>query len=173
MSEDEEVDVGEESIEPVKAEKKVNLSDVTAGQKRRIRKEKQAAHLVQLLGEFKSILIIGVDNVGSNQMARVRMALRGKAIFLLGKNTQMRRTLRIQGEKNPNVKALIPHLVGNIGLVFTNADLIEVRDMITSFLVPAAARTGALAPIDVRVPPGPTGMDPGQTSFFSSFKYCH
>merc|ERR1712083_1036732 len=118
--------------------------------------------------EYKSIIIIGVDNVGSNQMAKVRMALRGKAVFLLGKNTHMRRTLRVHSEKNPLIKGLIPHLVGNIGLVFTNSDLIEVRDVITSFLVPAAARSGSIAPIDVIVPPGPTGMDPGQTSFFQA-----
>jgi len=143
-------------------------SDLTAGQARRARKEKQAAKLVQLLASYKSILLIGVDNVGSNQMAKVRMALRGKAVFLLGKNTHMRRTLRIQGEKNPSIKALIPHIIGNIGLVFTNDDLIDVRDCITSFLVPAGAKTGAIAPIDVIVPPGPTGMDPGQTSFFQA-----
>lgn len=32
--------------------------------------------------------------------------------------------------------------------------------------VPAPARVGSVAPCDVIVPPGPTGCDPGQTSFF-------
>lgn len=171
MSDDEEPveDAADEESVAAPAPRVAKITDgLTAGQRRRAKKEKHAAKFVQLLNDHKSILIIGVDNVGSNQMARVRMALRGKAIFLLGKNTHMRRTLRIQSEKNPSLQALIPHIVGNIGLVFTNEDLIEVRDCITSFLVPAAARTGALAPIDVIVPPGPTGMDPGQTSFFQA-----
>lgn len=32
--------------------------------------------------------------------------------------------------------------------------------------VPAPARAGSLAPVNVIVPAGPTGCDPGQTSFF-------
>ena len=38
--------------------------------------------------------------------------------------------------------------------------------MILANRVPAPARVGALAPVDVIVPAGPTGCDPGQTSFF-------
>jgi len=148
--------------------KRIDESTLSAGQKRKLKKQRHAAKFIGLLDEYKSIILIGVDNVGSNQMAKVRIALRGKAVFLLGKNTHMRRTLRVHSEKNPRLKGLIPHLVGNIGLVFTNSDLIEVRDVITSFLVPAAARSGTFAPIDVIVPPGPTGMDPGQTSFFQA-----
>jgi len=34
--------------------------------------------------------------------------------------------------------------------------------------VPAAAKSGTLAPSDVFVPAGPTGLDPGQTSFFQA-----
>ena len=38
--------------------------------------------------------------------------------------------------------------------------------MILANRVPAPARIGAIAPVDVQVPAGPTGCDPGQTSFF-------
>jgi large subunit ribosomal protein LP0 len=34
--------------------------------------------------------------------------------------------------------------------------------------VPAGAKAGTLAPTDVFVPPGPTGLDPGQTGFFQA-----
>jgi large subunit ribosomal protein LP0 len=45
-------------------------------------------------------------------------------------------------------------------------ELGELRDVILSYKVPAPARVGAVAPIDVVVPAGGTGMDPSQTSFF-------
>ncbi len=45
-------------------------------------------------------------------------------------------------------------------------DLGELRDLILAYKVPAPARVGAVAPIDVIVPAGSTGMDPSQTSFF-------
>jgi large subunit ribosomal protein LP0 len=53
-----------------------------------------------------------------------------------------------------------------VGFIFTNGDLGEVRTVIEAHRVPAPARVGAVAPSDVFVPPGPTGCDPGQTSFF-------
>jgi len=59
---------------------------------------------------------------------------------------------------------------GNVGFVFTNSDLAEVRTVIESNVRPAPARVGSIAPIDVIVPKGPTGCDPGQTNFFQTLQ---
>merc|ERR1712187_30033 len=59
---------------------------------------------------------------------------------------------------------------GNVGFVFTNSDLSEIRKVIESNVRPAPARVGAIAPIDVIVPKGPTGCDPGQTAFFQTLQ---
>jgi large subunit ribosomal protein LP0 len=58
--------------------------------------------------------------------------------------------------------------LGNVGFIFTNADLKEIRDKILSNKVAAPARAGAIAPLDVFVPAGNTGMEPGKTSFFQA-----
>jgi large subunit ribosomal protein LP0 len=136
--------------------------------KRRIRKESLKAKLDRLLNEYKNILICTVDNVGSNQMQKVRIALRGKAELLMGKNTLMRKVVREHISRNPGLEALLPHIKGNIGFVFTNSDLKEVRETVLKNKVPAAAKSGSNAPIDVFIPPGPTGLDPGQTGFFQA-----
>jgi large subunit ribosomal protein LP0 len=57
---------------------------------------------------------------------------------------------------------------GNVGFVFTNGDLKETRDKILSNRVAAPARAGAIAPLDVYIPAGNTGMEPGKTSFFQA-----
>ena len=57
---------------------------------------------------------------------------------------------------------------GNVGFVFTNLDLKEIRSKILSNRVAAPARAGAVAPNDVFVPAGNTGMEPGKTSFFQA-----
>lgn len=57
---------------------------------------------------------------------------------------------------------------GNVGFIFTNADLKQTRDVILSEKVAAPARAGAVAPADVFVPAGNTGMEPGKTSFFQA-----
>ncbi|KAL0452748.1 UNVERIFIED_CONTAM: 60S acidic ribosomal protein P0 [Sesamum latifolium] len=86
----------------------------------------------------------------------------------MGKNTMMKRSIRIHAEKtgNTDILNLIPLLVGNVGLIFTKGDLKEVREEVAKYKVGAPARVGLVAPIDVVVPPGNTGLDPSQTSFF-------
>jgi len=136
-------------------------------------KEKKAAYFVtldRLLNQYSRMFIVSANNVGSNQMANVRKELRGKAEVLMGKNTMMRRGIKTFLSANPGHPwaAILPLVQGNIGFIFTDSDLIEIRDVIVSNVVPAPARVGAFAPVDVWVPKGPTGCDPGQTSFFQA-----
>ncbi|KAJ2295973.1 ribosomal protein P0 (A0) (L10E) [Coemansia sp. RSA 2704] len=133
--------------------------------------EKKAAYftkLENLLSAYKTIFIVNVDNVSSQQMHTVRRTLRGEAEVLMGKNTMVRRALRGLIPANPNYESLLPFVRGNVGFVFTNGDMKEVREKIVSNRVAAPARPGAIAPVDVYVPAGNTGMEPGQTSFFQA-----
>merc|ERR1711977_482972 len=68
----------------------------------------------------------------------------------------------------PELGRLLPHVRGNVGFVFTNKDLKEIRDKILANRVAAPARAGAVAPGDVYIPAGNTGMEPGKTSFFQA-----
>jgi len=127
------------------------------------------ARLLKLVDTYKNVLIVGVDNVGSNQMQKTRIALRGKAEILMGKNTIIRTQLRkLIADGNTKLQALHDLMRGNVGVVFTNYDMKEVRRIIQENKRPAAARQGVPASNDVFVPPGPTGLDPGQTSFFQA-----
>ncbi|XVF40701.1 hypothetical protein PTKIN_Ptkin01aG0135900 [Pterospermum kingtungense] len=126
------------------------------------------AKLCQLLEEFSQILVAAADNVGSNQLQNIRKGLRGDSVVLMGKNTMMKRSIRMHAEKTGNQAFLnlIPLLQGNVGLIFTKGDLKEVSEEVAKYKVGAPARVGLVAPIDVVVPPGNTGLDPSQTSFF-------
>jgi len=132
------------------------------------KKEEYFQKLKTYLSEFSSIFIVNVDNVGSNQMHEVRKALRGEAKILMGKNTMVRRAIRILQVENPDYEKLMPSVRGNIGFVFTNLDLKTIRDKVLTNRVKAPAKAGALAPIDVYIPAGNTGMEPGKTSFFQA-----
>lgn len=134
----------------------------------RAQKEVYFVKLKELLAKYPSIFIVNVDNVGSNQMHQIRTALRGKGVVLMGKNTMVRRALRNILSENPQFERLLPHVRGNIGFVFTSGDLKDVRETIVSNQVKAPARAGAIAPVDVIVPAGNTGMEPGKTSFFQA-----
>jgi len=86
----------------------------------------------------------------------------------MGKNTMVRRALKGFLADSPEYERLLPHVKGNVGFIFTNGDLKTIRDKILSNRVAAPARAGAVAPGDVYVPAGNTGMEPGKTSFFQA-----
>jgi len=87
---------------------------------------------------------------------------------MMGKNTMVRRALKGFIADNPEWERLLPHVKGNVGFIFTNGELKTIRDKILSNRVAAPARAGAVAPADVYVPAGNTGMEPGKTSFFQA-----
>ncbi|CAN0535223.1 unnamed protein product [Ectocarpus sp. 8 AP-2014] len=124
--------------------------------------------LTTLLDEYPKCFIVGADNVGSKQMQEIRIALRGQAVVLMGKNTMMRKAIRGHLEKNPDLERLLPYIKMNVGFVFTKEDLIHIRDMLLANKVKAPAKAGALAPLNVVVPAQNTGMGPEKTSFFQA-----
>ncbi|KPI82447.1 putative 60S acidic ribosomal subunit protein [Leptomonas seymouri] len=116
-------------------------------------------------------------NVRSQQVHDVRRALRGNAEFVMGKKTLQAKIVnkRAQG-KHTSAEAkhfaeeceLHNLLSGNTGLIFTNSDVQEITAVLDAHRVKAPARVGAIAPCDVVVPAGNTGMEPTQTSFFQA-----
>merc|ERR1712083_475879 len=124
--------------------------------------------IVQLLDEYPKCFLVEADNVGSKQMQQIRIALRGHAVVLMGKNTMMRKAIRGHLQNNPQLELLLPHIKGNIGFVFTKEDLVTIRDMVLGNKVKAPARAGALAPLDVQIPAQNTGLGPEKTSFFQA-----
>jgi large subunit ribosomal protein LP0 len=144
------------------------MSEVKEMSARKQRKQNYWGKLEKAFTVYKNILIISVDFVGSRQMQDVRMAIRGKGEIVMGKNTIMRKVIRDNSEKMPQLAGLLPFIRGNMGFVFTNSDLNALRKTVTEFKMPAAAKAGVVAPCDVIIPPGATGLDPGQTSFFQT-----
>ncbi|KAE8134599.1 ribosomal protein L10-domain-containing protein [Aspergillus pseudotamarii] len=124
--------------------------------------------LKSLLDEYKTVFIVGVDNVSSQQMHEIRLSLRGEGVVLMGKNTMVRRAIKGFVTDNPEYERLLPHVKGNVGFIFTNGDLKATKEKILANRVAAPARAGAVAPADVYVPAGNTGMEPGKTSFFQA-----
>jgi large subunit ribosomal protein LP0 len=126
--------------------------------------------LENLLEDYPKCFIVGADNVGSKQMQEIRIALRGKAVVLMGKNTMMRKAIRGYMEKNPDLERLLPHIKMNVGFVFTKEELITIRDLLLANKKAAPAKAGAIAPVEVTIPAQNTGMGPEKTSFFQALQ---
>jgi len=141
---------------------------MSGGENKAARKQAYFGKLIKLLDEYPNIFIVGADNVGSAQMAKIRHALRGKAVLLMGKNTMIRKAIRGHIENNKDLENLLPYVRYNVGFVFAKDDMSYVAKKLTELKVAAPAKAGIVAPCDVTVPAGPTGMEPTQTSFLQA-----
>lgn len=130
------------------------------------------------LADYKSCFLVHYDHVGSKQIAEIRIALRGakgaadRGVMLCGKNTMIRKAFRLFLEANPGStwENLMPKIVGNLALIFTNEDLGDIAQLIRENKKEAPARAGTFAPTTVIIPAGPTGADPGATAFFQALQ---
>lgn len=52
------------------------------------KKRAYGAKLVEYIENYKSVFVVTCDNVGSKQMQQIRIALRGQAVVLMGKNVR-------------------------------------------------------------------------------------
>jgi large subunit ribosomal protein LP0 len=126
--------------------------------------------IISLFDEYPKCFLVGVDNVGSKQMQEIRQAMRGHGEILMGKNTMIRKAIRGHIQQKPALEKLLPYIVGNVGFVFTQEDLGEIRTKLLENKRGAPAKAGAVAPIDVKLPPQNTGMGPEKTSFFQALQ---
>jgi large subunit ribosomal protein LP0 len=134
------------------------------------KKQALADRIFDMLDNYSAGFIVHADNVSSKQFMDVRRGIRENSVVLMGKNTMVRRAFRVYAEKNnsPFWLEVAKLLVGNVGVVFTKGELTDVKDIIAKFKVGAPAKAGSIAPVDVTIPAGGTGLDPSQTSFFQA-----
>jgi len=109
------------------------------------------------------------------------------AVMIMGKNTLMKASLiaantapqetdadyaerKDTWTDNKNIPIILAQLNGNVNLIFTNGDLSEVKTILDENVRPSPAKPGMIAPSDVTIPAGPTGLDPKQTGFFQTLQ---
>jgi large subunit ribosomal protein LP0 len=125
--------------------------------------------VTKLLENYPRFLIVTCDNITSAHMQNIRLGLRSVgAVLLMGKNTLMRRVIRDHLTTHPNWEPLLSALKGNVGLIFSKGPLTDLRDEVNKGTVPASAKAGAIAPIDVILPKQVTTLEPTKTSFFAA-----
>jgi len=107
------------------------------------------------------------------------------ATMICGKNTMMKAAITAmntppeEGDEDyaerkdafvhrPHLDKIIAQLKGNTSIIFHNGDLLDVQKILDSQVREAPARIGAIAPKDVIIKAGGTGLDPRQTGFFGN-----
>jgi len=145
---------------------------------KRVKKENYYERIQEQAAKYKNCLFINADNVSSLQISKLRRRLRDiGAYMIMGKNTLMKSALTHANTEpqpddedyaerkdgwtfSPTIEKIITQLRGNTNLIFTNGDLADVKAVLDSEVRESPAKAGMIAPKDVSVPVGPTGLDP-------------
>jgi len=152
---------------------------------KRAKKRRIINTIYEAFTKHKQCLIVKLDHVSSNQIQQARVALRQakKGFMVVGKNTVIKKAIALRSKepteaegdfdlRKPlytevnNLDKVSGLLKGKLGLIFSDAQVFDLKPIIESNRKPAAAKVGMTAPLDVSIPPGPTGLDPSQISFF-------
>nr|AAY19281.1 acidic ribosomal P0 protein [Euplotes raikovi] len=161
-----------------------------AGQKneKREKKDKFFQRIYDTFDKYSRALLVQCDNISARQIHATRKELRqNDSLMLMGKNTVIKAALAKRIAKpDPEdsdyetrsktwtpldkMEPLGKLLKGNLGIIFTNRDLPDVKDIVDKHAREAPAKVGAVAQCDVFIKPGPTGLDPKQTGFFQNLQ---
>jgi large subunit ribosomal protein LP0 len=139
-------------------------------------KREYEARMNKMLDTYSKVLFVTLDNVQSQQVNQVRRDLRGIGELLVGKKTLQKRIITNRADTSASDlnKTLKKKLVDegiltlNRAMLFTNADVSKVVEVLERYRVQAPARVGAIAPVEVVIPAGNTGLEPTMTNFFQA-----
>jgi len=152
---------------------------------KRAKKRRIINTIYEAFTKHKQCLIVKLEHVSSNQIQQARVSLRQakKGFMVVGKNTVIKKAIALRSRepteedgdfdlRKPlytevhSLDKVSGLLKGKLGLIFSDAPVFDLKPIIESNRKPAAAKVGMVAPSDVTIPPGPTGLDPSQISFF-------
>ncbi|OAF66449.1 hypothetical protein A3Q56_05823 [Intoshia linei] len=144
--------------------------------KKQLRKQRFFEKVTNLFSSYGTIIIVDITHVSAVQMQATRRGLskhlnvneKNTAELLCGKNSLIAKAISLMDI--PDLVNLVPHIKNNVALVFTSGDVKSVIDKCTENKVPAAAKVGSIAPIDVVLPKQATTISPNHTAFFQNLR---
>jgi len=121
-------------------------------------KEAEVEGLVAVLERYDSVGIVDVEGIPSRQLQQMRADLHGTAELRMSRNTLIARALERVDE---GLEELVSSVSGHVGLVGTNDNPFGLFQQLEASKTPAPIGAGEIAPNDIVIPEGDTGMDPG------------
>jgi large subunit ribosomal protein L10 len=121
-------------------------------------KQDEVDELVDFISSYASVGIVGVEGIPSRQLQAMRRDLHGSAAVRMSRNTLVERALDEAGE---GVEQLTEFVAGQVALIGTNDNPFGLFKQLEASKTPAPISAGEVAPNDIVIPEGDTGVDPG------------
>jgi len=121
-------------------------------------KRAEVDELVDFLERYDAVGIVGVAGIPSRQLQSMRRELHGSAELRMSRNTLVDRALEAVDD---GLEQLTEHVAGQVALVGTNDNPFGLYQQLEESKTPAPIGAGEVAPNDIVIPEGDTGVDPG------------
>ncbi|AFZ71500.1 50S ribosomal protein L10 [Natronobacterium gregoryi] len=119
-------------------------------------KKEEVEELADLLEDYESVGIVGLTGIPSKQLQDMRRDLHGSAELRVSRNT-----LQIRALEEAGYDDLVSDVEGHVGLIATNDNPFALYKELEASKTPAPINEGEVAPNDIVIPEGDTGVDPG------------
>jgi large subunit ribosomal protein L10 len=114
--------------------------------------------IVDVIESHESVGVVDVTGIPSRQLQTMRQNLHGLADLRIGRNTLIRRAL---DEVDEGVETLTDVVSGQVGLIVTDDNPFALYRELEASKSPAPISAGEIAPNEIVIPEGDTGVDPG------------
>ncbi|WP_276300788.1 50S ribosomal protein L10 [Halorussus lipolyticus] len=121
-------------------------------------KQEEVDDIADLIESYSSVGIVNVTGIPSRQLQTMRRNLHGSAELRISRNTLLVRALE---QVNEGVEDLTQYVSGEVGLIGTNDNPFGLYKQLEASKSPAPIGAGEVAPNDIVIPEGDTGVDPG------------
>jgi large subunit ribosomal protein L10 len=121
-------------------------------------KVEEVDELVEMIESFQSVGVVNVAGIPSRQLQAMRADLYPDTKLRMSRNTLLERAL---DEVDEGIEDLAEHIEGQVGLIGTDDNPFALYQVLEASKTPAPINAGEVAPNDVVIPAGDTGVDPG------------
>lgn len=124
-------------------------------------KKAEVEELAKLIENYKVVALSDLYKVKTAQIQELRKRFGDEVKFRCVKNTLAKFALKKVSEKKPSVEKLEEYLKGSNLFIFTNISPFKLSILFEKNKINLPASAGDVAPEDIVVPEGNTGMSPG------------
>ncbi len=121
-------------------------------------KKDEVEDIVDFLDAYDSVGVVDITGIPSQQLQDMRRDLHGTAELRVSRNTLLARALDWSEE---GLEDLTDFISGQVGLIGTNENPFGLYQQLEASKTSAPINAGEVAPNDIVVPEGDTGVDPG------------
>ncbi|ACV48298.1 MULTISPECIES: 50S ribosomal protein L10 [Halomicrobium] len=121
-------------------------------------KREEVDSIVEMIESYDSIGVVAITGIPSRQLQDMRRGLHGTAELRVSRNTLLERAL---DEVDAGLEQLGDYVSGQVGLIGTNDNPFGLYKELEASKTPAPISAGEIAPNDIVIPEGDTGVDPG------------